>query len=59
MMDSVFLVSLLVNVLLAATAAQGFVLKSGSEGILWSNDPHCGEGEHKGMLQRNHLTFRI
>ena len=47
MMDSVFLVSLLVNVLLA-TAAQGFVLKSGSEGILWSNNPHCGEGEHKG-----------
>ena len=51
-MDFLFLFSI-VNVLLAATA-QGFVLQSGSEGILWSNDPHCGEGEHKGMFQRNH-----
>ena len=57
-MDSMVLFSL-VNVFLLAATAQGFVLQSGSEGILWSNDPHCGEGEHKGLFQRNHLTFRI
>ena len=48
MASSIFLVSL-VNVFLAATTAS-FVLKRSAEGILWSNDPHCGEGEHKGMI---------
>ena len=54
-MNSVYLVSL-VNVLLAGTA-QGFVLKSSPEGILWSNDQHCGEGEREGNLVQNFSYF--
>ena len=56
-MDSVLLVALF-NVWLAATA-NGFVFKRSAEGILWSNDPHCGEGEHKGTNLSPNFYFRI
>ena len=54
-MDSVLLVALF-NVWLAATA-NGFVFKRSAEGILWSNDPHCGEGEHKGIISSQNFCF--
>ena len=46
---AVFLVIALSNVVLVA---RGFELKGGAEEILmWSNDPLCGEGEHKGKQE--------
>ena len=48
-MDTAAAVFLAVTVANVVLVARGFELKGGAEEILmWSNDPLCGEGEHKG-----------
>ena len=52
-----FLVAMAADVLLAA---RGFELKGGVEGtLMWSNDPLCGEGEHKGQEEKEGCCSEI